>query len=466
MKLTMENLEVKDIQFADNTYFKDGILYVCKKELLNHVKDEPLLKEIEFNIVRPGDSARVIEILDAIEPRCKVGDDYNNWPGHLNESFKTAGQGTTRALKGMSVLTCNFVPSRIMRHGISLDMSGEYAAYSPYSKLVNLVTEIKLTDDDTLKAAIKTAAQANYEPGEEIVGFFAKTESIPVEERFEAIKRIKLKISTYIAQKTLDVQADSIEVFDNETRYPNLPRVGYALQLVTEQYNCDGYSESMFYGYPIQDNLPWVVEPTEVLDGAIAQCSYGRYMLTYEIQNAAVIKDLFREHGKTFDFVGMVLTSVSSEAKRRNLTSQMVGNIMKETLKVDGAIFTKCMGGAPTICMGLAASACEDRGIHTVEIQDAFNPINNMNSEMIFNDIRVGKINHSVSFGNAAVGNRMVMDKIYGGIPETPVWGVGSGSFYTYDKEQVNTFESQSSIGHILGAIAYLGGFNMRAVEY
>lgn len=466
MKLTMEKLEVKDIQFADATYFEDGILYVCKEELLNHVADEPLLKEIEFNIVRPGDSTRIIEILDAVEPRCKVGEGYDNWPGHLSESFRTAGQGTTRALKGMSVLTCNFVPSRIMRNGITLDMSGEYADYSPYSKLINLVMEVKLTDDDKLKAAIKTAAEANYEPGEEILGFFAKTDSIPTEERFEAIKRIKLKLSTYIAQKTLDVEADSVEVFDNETRYPNLPRVAYALQLVTEQYNCDGYSESMFYGYPIQDNLPWVVEPTEVLDGAIAQCSYGRYMLTYEIQNAAVIMDLFREHGKSFDFVGMVLTSVSSEAKRRNLTSQMVGNIMKETFKVDGAIFTKCMGGAPTICMGLAASACEDRGIHTVEIQDAFNPINNLNSEMIFDDIRVGKINHAVSFGSAAVGNRLVMDKIYGGIPESPAWNVSNGGFTVYNKENVNSFESPVLIGQVLGSIAYLGGFNMRAVEY
>lgn len=466
MKLTMENLEVKDIQFADTTHFCDGTLFVSKEEMFDYVKDEPLLKELEINIVRPGDSARVIEVLDAVEPRCKVGDEFDNWPGHLSESFKTAGQGVTRALKGMSMLTCNFVPSRIMRNGITLDMKGNYADYSPYSKLINLVVEVKLTDDDILKEAIRVAAQVNYQPGEEVLESFSKVDSIPTEERFEAIKRIKLKLSTFLAQQTLDVKADNVEIFDNEIRYPNLPRVAYSLQLVTEQYNCDGYSESMFYGYPIQDNLPWIVEPTEVLDGSIAQCSYGRYMLTYEIQNAAVIIDLLREHGKTVDFVGMIITTVSSEAKRRNITSQMVGNIMKETFKVDGALFTKCMGGAPTICMGLAASACEDRGIHTVEIQDAFNPINNMNSELIFDDARVGKVNHSLSFGTAATGTRYVMDNIYGGIPESPMWDVANGGFITYNKDLPNSFESPVLIGTVLGAIAYLGGFNMRAVEY
>ena len=88
MKLTMENLEVKDIQFADTTHFCDGTLFVSKEEMFDYVKDEPLLKELEINIVRPGDSARVIEVLDAVEPRCKVGDEFDNWPGHLSESFK------------------------------------------------------------------------------------------------------------------------------------------------------------------------------------------------------------------------------------------------------------------------------------------------------------------------------------------------------------------------------------------
>ena len=41
MKLTVETVEIKDLQFGEKTCFQDGILYVSKEDILAFAAEEP-----------------------------------------------------------------------------------------------------------------------------------------------------------------------------------------------------------------------------------------------------------------------------------------------------------------------------------------------------------------------------------------------------------------------------------------
>ena len=71
MKLTLNKFYVKDIQFADESSYKDGVLYICKKELAEYLMEDSNIADVDFDIARPGESVRIIPIKDVIQPRYK-----------------------------------------------------------------------------------------------------------------------------------------------------------------------------------------------------------------------------------------------------------------------------------------------------------------------------------------------------------------------------------------------------------
>lgn len=63
---------------------------------------------------------------------------------------------------------------------------------------------------------------------------------------------------------------------------------------------------------------PTLVHPNEILDGAligdILSCASAK-LITYDMQNSPVIKQLYKEHGKTINFAGVIL---ATQAKLKN----------------------------------------------------------------------------------------------------------------------------------------------------
>ena len=64
MRLELGEIKIQDIQFADKSEIKNGVLYVSKAELeeVSEVANDDYLKSIEFFIARPGDSTRIIPV--------------------------------------------------------------------------------------------------------------------------------------------------------------------------------------------------------------------------------------------------------------------------------------------------------------------------------------------------------------------------------------------------------------------
>jgi glycine reductase len=143
-------------------------------------------------------------------------------------------------------------------------------------------------------------------------------------------------------------------------------------------------------------------------------------MESYSIQNHPVILELYRRHGKEFNFAGVVLGVSSMESARHPLVATMVANVFRDTLGADGAIMTKALGGAPTVDLGEAAVECEKLGVKTCLLVQILNTETDLASEAMFSTPSLNAIvNTGVIFDKVAL---PVLPKILGGTAETPVF--------------------------------------------
>ena len=83
MKLEVGTFPVHDIVFGTQTRWQDGALSVNKDELLALIMEDPYIAWADIGVTRPGDSVRIVQIRDIVEPKVKVSDPGVTYPGHL-----------------------------------------------------------------------------------------------------------------------------------------------------------------------------------------------------------------------------------------------------------------------------------------------------------------------------------------------------------------------------------------------
>lgn len=424
MKLQIESIKINDITFGDKTEVVNGVLFINKEELENHLANDNF-KSISIELAKPGESKRIVNVVDVIEPRCKV-EDENDFPGVLAK-ITPAGKGATRALKGVAVAACDRHQHWI--HSKSLiDMAGPGAELGRYGKMPVVVFDAIPNDNVT------------------DLGYA------------HAVKVAGLKTAVYLAKASLSVKADVVDVFDSDPDKvdPDLPRVAYYYQVYSPQHDPKGNPDPIFYGYPISTTLPLVVNPNEILDGAILSGYTIRMMESYSIQNHPIITELYRRHGKELNFVGVVIGVCSMEPVRRELAAMMVGNLVSETLKADGVVMTKALGGAPNIDLGAAASWCERFGVKTSLLIQILNTQASLDSEVLFRDPALNAIiNTGVIFEKV---NLPALERIIGGTKETPVFNDSIRQVAGQNLEVEQRF--------ICGSLNQLGASCAKAFEY
>lgn len=134
MKLTLEFVNIQDIQFGEVTQVKNHLLEINKEELIQYLQDERF-KSIDIELARPGESIRIIPVKDVIEPRIKCDEEGNAFPGFLGDCEGT-GEGVTKVLKGVGVVTTGKIVG--FQEGI-IDMTGPASEVCYYSSLNNVV---------------------------------------------------------------------------------------------------------------------------------------------------------------------------------------------------------------------------------------------------------------------------------------------------------------------------------------
>ena len=382
MKLELGKIFIQDIQFADTTEIRDHVLFVSKKELTEVFLTEEKIKEVVFDIAKPGESVRITPVKDVIEPRVKVEGKGGVFPGVIS-SVETVGSGKTYCLKGMAVVTAG--PIVGFQEGI-IDMSGLGAEYTPFSKTINLTCVCKPVEG---------------------------TESHAYE---QAVRMAGLKTAAFIAEKAKELTPDETKVYETldliegANAYPNLPRVGYVQMLQSQGLLHDTY----VYGVDAKKILPTILYPTEDMDGAIisgncvSACDKNP---TYVHENNPVIEDLFEEHGKTINFVAHIITNENVYLADKERSSNQTAKLCK-MLHMDAVIVTEEGFGNPDTDLIMNCKKIEAEGIKTVIVTDEYAGRDGKSQSLADADVAANAL---VTAGNA---NQLItlpkLDKLIG----------------------------------------------------
>ena len=336
MRLEIQSIDIHDVQPGSKTYAKNRVLYVNLKELEEILLKDGRIKSVHIHLVYPDDKVRIVNLMDLVQPRCKIDKVEADFPGFIGR-LQLAGEGRTRSLRGVGVVVSNPLTNR--KYSALLDMSGVAAEISRYAKMRHL--------------------------------HIAPMRSEGIEERdFEdAVKLAGLKAAVYLARGAEGHPVDETEVYEldipNLDRESKLPRVAYFYQLYSPQHDHIGISDPCFYGTDVRNLTPTIIHPNEVLDGGVVGAHTIRALDTYTIQNHAVIKELYGRHGRDLIFAGVVCGVANMEPVPRKRQAVMASSLVKNVLGADGVILTKIHGGLPHVDLALVAEECEKLGVKT-----------------------------------------------------------------------------------------------------
>ena len=382
MKLELGFVQINDIQFASESKVENGTIYVNAEELKALLLEDENLKSVEFEIAKPGESVRIMPVKDVIEPRVKVNGGGNLFPGVISK-VETVGSGRTNVLKGSAVVTTGKIVG--FQEGI-IDMCGEGAKYTPFSQLNNLVVVCEPIDGLAKHAHEK------------------------------AVRFAGLKAADYIGKLAKDAEPDEVKVYETcfvkegIEKYPELPRVAYVLMLQSQGLMHDTY----VYGVDMKQSLPTILNPTELMDGAVlsGNCvSACDKNTTYHHLNNPVVADLFEQHGKTLNFVGVIITNENVYLADKMRSSDWTSKLC-EFLGVDGAIVSQEGFGNPDTDLIMNCKKIEGKGVKTVIITDEYAGRDGASQSLADADASANAV---VTGGNAnMVINLPAMDKVIG----------------------------------------------------
>ena len=335
MRLEIGSFRVTDFRFGAATAIRDGVLSLDRAALAAHLLEDARLSRAGIEIARPGESTRIIHVLDAVEPRVKIagGPDF---PGLLGRP-ELVGGGRTHRLDGVAVLSTCDVPGATDSQGLKeaiVDLSGPGAPYTPFGRAVNVVLEL------------------------------AVREGLPVPEAVSAIRRATLRAAVLLAEATRGGEPDHVETLELGPVDPGLPRVAYVMPTMSE----GEVHTTFFYGRSVQP-LPTVVHPNEVLDGGLVSADYwiaGHRSPTYLYQNEPVIRALYGRHGRDLNFVAVLLCRCLIIAEDDKLRQAVQAAKVARMLGLQGAVITMSNGGHAYVDQMLLCRELEQAGVATV----------------------------------------------------------------------------------------------------
>ncbi len=336
MKLELHIHRIAKVEFGVTTRLQGHTLCINSDELIDVISRDAGEVVAEVAICRPGEKARITNILDIVEPRTKSGGSGGVFPGFLGPSEK-AGNGITKVLQGVAIIEVGAIPR--VQEGL-LDMGGPGARYSTFANTTNI-------------ALVCTPAAG-----------------MEISEFDQRIRIAGLRASTYLAETALRKEPDEIQIFELDLedstigKGRDLNRIAYVYMLQSQGFLRDTF----FYGRSMRELSPTFVHPNEVMDGAIVS---GNYVVpanrnpTYLHLNNPVIRKLYLCHGYDLLFSGVAICNEQSRLRDKERTAREVAKIL-EGLGADGVIITKEGGGNADADLMLMCRTCESRGIRTV----------------------------------------------------------------------------------------------------
>ena len=374
MRLEIGNFNVKDAVFGDKTFFKDGLLTINKEEAMNFIKEDEHITDLDLVISKPGENTRIVPIKEAAEPRVRP-DGRAVFPGVTGE-LEAAGEGVLHALKGCSVLGVG------MHYGSFgdglVDMGGEGAKYTLYSQLINICV-VAHTDEEA--------------------------ERFEQQKKNTAIRMATHRFAEYLGNTVKEMEPEEVEIYeldpilDRGEDTKKLPSVVLVMQPQSQMEEM-GYNARV-YGWDMNKYVPTFMNPNEVLDGSNISGSFmpsSSKWSTYDLQNFPTIKELYKEHGKSINFLGIIMSNLNVSLEQKKRSSIFVAQMAK-SLGADGAIVTEEGYGNPDADYIMCLAALEDVGVKTVGISNEATGRDGASQPLVTLDV---KANALVSTGNVS----------------------------------------------------------------
>jgi sarcosine reductase len=359
MRLELADFPVSQLRFAPQFRYDAGILTLNARELADLVRQDARIEDICFDVVHPGDGARITGLRDIVEPRIKVAGQGQVFPGTLS-AVQPVGSGQTHRLSGMAVFaTAAFEGAAraglaVQRHAI-LDMAGPGAEGSRFAKLAGLVLIIQL------------------QPG------------LSDWDAHSAIQMAQLKVARRLAEVTVGLPPEKVEVFDSASSKNGLPRVVLIQGCLTNSQGA--HSNLSYYGMLMRESLATVMHPNELLDGAITVCAtraVAYFPITWDWQNHPLALGLYREHGKRLNFLGMILERIQFDTFHGKEVIAQNTACLAQQLGAEGAIVAWTGSGNAFVDVMLTIQACEKRGIRTTLVSYEFGGKDGIDSPLLY----------------------------------------------------------------------------------
>jgi glycine reductase len=295
-----------------------------------------------IEVVRPGEPVRVVHVLDAVEPAAKPDAPQAGFPGLVGE-LAPAGHGRSLRLDGVAVLACADLDAthaeaareRQLDGDALVDMAGPAAHCTPWAQTWNVVL------------------------------LFRADPAAGLPEIDRAMRRGTLEVARALALAAVSVEPDAQERFALEPVDQGLPAVCVILQVASEGPLLDTH----LYGRPLDGIVPTLLDPREVLDGALVNGAFdwaGVRNPTYLYQRSALLLGLLREHGRRLRFAGVVLALAYLSSAADKARSALQSAQLAQELGADAAIVTAFSSGNSHTDAMLAVRACERVGVRTV----------------------------------------------------------------------------------------------------
>lgn len=322
-RLQIDFVRIHDVQFGYRTSLVDGVLTLDKKELMQIAANE-LFGSLDIKIARPGEEVRILGIHDVMQPRCKADHPENSYPG-IYGKVAPCGEGRTVALKGVVISDIYYAKCNVKYY---LDMGGPCANYSNFSRHFHVCL------DATPAEGVSDLSYAT------------------------ALKNSSLALNVHLAKLAIGMKPDETEVFERKPVDPakHLPKVAY---IVTHMASHDTWN-FLYYGQSALNFLPMVVQPTDILDGAMI---WRYWEPNYFLQNECYIKELMNRHGKDLEFVGVVFANNVMKIDGKDAMSMIAAELAKETLGADCVMVNKSGMGHCQLDSTMVFNWCEKFGM-------------------------------------------------------------------------------------------------------
>ncbi|MDP6419837.1 MAG: glycine/sarcosine/betaine reductase component B subunit [SAR202 cluster bacterium] len=347
MKLEMASFQVDDIVLGKRTRWSDATLEIDPRELADLVKQDPYVAWADVQVARPGDLTRIVRMRDIIQPKVKSQGEGATYPGISGRPVDTVGQGRTNRLTGMTIIPCADMP-RLNADGSQIWGSTEGSGRR----------EINFIDMSGPGAVTPFAGTVN-------LCIVMEPEGQPYADDWNrVIRSTLLKINDLLAGSTLGLDPPRVDTFDLDRHDDALPNVAFVPVLASGEHRFGPRTSLSTDVYGVgRLTQPWLLQPTEMLDGAVSGAYNENF--TWPIMET-LVPYMCSRHGIDFNFSGCIIVRSNWESQaEKQLMANRAAQLAVDT-GVTGAIVTTNVRGQRFLETILTVQALERAGVNTI----------------------------------------------------------------------------------------------------